>query len=392
MALIESRPRRRLAVAVAALLSVFAIGAVAIRRHAPAPAPAPATNPRVVGAFHLTDEQLRSIATEAVALLPFHSEQVTDGRIAFNGDTLAQVISPFSGRVTHLIAAPGALVKRGEPLFELDASEYAQGMTDWLSATAQQSLSATNEERRHAAYDARGGSLQDWQQAQNDLAIASANLAAVRNRLRILGLNDKAIDAIGTGGAKSAVIPVVAPIAGLVVDRQIGPGQVLQPGTSGAAYTIADLSTVWLLANVRETDAAQVRVGQTIVAHVLALPGREFKARLDFVGATIDPVSRRVPVRAAIKNVDGALKPEMLATFTIATSTDTEALAVPHDAVLYEGGSVHVWVMVSDHDAALRQVHVGRERDGKLEVLDGLIAGQRVITRGALFIDRAAQG
>jgi cobalt-zinc-cadmium efflux system membrane fusion protein len=383
---------RRLALLAVVLVVLATLGGVIYRRYIAAPEPGrTAAQKPPGGTFHLTDEQLRSVGTEPVVTMAFHSEEVTDGKIAFNGDTLTPVYSPYSGRVTRVIAALGATVKRGEPLFELEASEYAQGETDLLAALAQLKLGNINEERKHAAFDAHGGSLQDWQQSQNDLALAKANLAAVRNRLRILGLADDTIDAIGQRGTPNALIPVTAPIAGLVVDRQLGPGQVLPAGGATAVYTIADLSTVWLVANVREADASQVRIGQNVTVHVLALPAREYRARLNFVGAAVDPSTRRVPVHAVIDSANGALKPEMYANFAIATSADSEAPAVPQQAVIHEGETARVWVMLTDHDVGLRPIQIGRERDGRVEVLQGLTAGQRVVTRGALFIDRAAR-
>ena len=369
-----------------------ALGAVAYRRYIAAREPNRTAQQKApAGTFHLTDEQLRSVGTEPVVTMTFHSEELTDGKIAFNGDTLTPVYSPYSGRVTRVIAALGAVVKRGQPLFELEATEYAQGETDLLAALAQLKLGNINEERKHAAYDAHGGSLQDWQQSQNDLAVAKANLAAVRNRLRILGLADETIDAIGERGTPDALIPVTAPIAGLVVDRQLGPGQVLTAGGATALYTIADLSAVWLVANVREAEAPQVRLGQDVTVHVLALPDRDYKARLNFVGAAGDPTSRRVPVHAVIDSANGALKPEMYANFAIVTSPDSEAPAVSQQAVIHEGETARVWVMLTDHDVGLRQIRIGRQRDGRVEVLEGLATGQLVITRGALFIDRAAR-
>jgi cobalt-zinc-cadmium efflux system membrane fusion protein len=176
------------------------------------------------------------------------------------------------------------------------------------------------------------------------------------------------------------------------VDRQIGPGQFIQSGSSTAAYTVADLSTVWLVANVREAAASRVHVGQSIAVHVLALPEHEFDARLSFVADTVDPASRRVTVHAVLDNAEHLLKPEMFATFAIATSTDSIAPGVPQQAVIFEGALSRVWVMQGTHDAAVRQVTLGRTRNGNYEVMQGLRAGDRVVTRGALFIDRAASG
>ena len=115
-------------------------------------------------------------------------------------------------------------------------------------------------------------------------------------------------------------------------------------------------------------------------------------ARLSYVGAAVDPATRRVPVHAVLDNSEHLLKPEMYATFTIASSADSMAPAVPQESVIFEGAQARVWVMQSEHDAAVRQVTLGRAHDGKYEVIQGLKAGDRVITHGALFIDRAASG
>lgn len=332
------------------------------------------------------------MTVEAIVAQPFHTEEITDGKIAYNADTVTPVYSPYSGRVTRVMAALGASVKQGQPLFELEATEYAQAQSDLLSAVAQLKLATATEQRRHAQYDAHSGSLQDWQQSQSDLAAAQATLAAVRNRLRILGKSDAEIDAVAATGHPEAQVAAVAPISGVVVDRQIGPGQFVQSGASTPVYTIADLSSVWLVANVREAQATRVHTGESIAVRVLALPEREFSARLDYVGAAVDPASRRLAVHAVLDNSEHLLKPEMFASFTIATSTDTIAAAVPKQAVIFEGAQARVWVMQSEHEAAVRQVTLGRAHGTNYEVLQGLSAGERVITRGALFIDRAASG
>jgi cobalt-zinc-cadmium efflux system membrane fusion protein len=353
------------------------------------PAPPP---PTAAGAFRLSDEQLKSMTIEPIADQPFHSEEVTDGKIAYNADTVTPVFSPYSGRVTRLLAPLGAVVRQGQGLFELQASEFAQAQSDLLSAAAQVKLTSSSEQRRHAQYDAHAGSLQDWQQSQNDLAAAQASLASVRNRLRILGRSDSQIDATLSNGSPDAQVAAVAPISGVVVDRQIGPGQFLTAGSSTPVYTIADLSTVWLVANVREAQASHVHVGQSVAVHVLAVPDREFDARLSYVAASVDPASRRLTVHAVLDNSEHLLKPEMFASFTIATSTDSIAPAVPQQAVIFEGSQARVWVMQGAHDAAVRRVTLGRAQRGNYEVLQGLKSGDRVVTRGALFIDRAASG
>jgi len=319
----------------------------------------------------------------------FVSEELTEGKIGVNGDRATPVISPYSGRVTRVIAGLGDTVRAGAPLATVEASEFVQAQNDLKVAAAQVKLARINETRKHALYDAKGGSLQDWQQAQADLASAETALNAVRNRLQIFGKTEVDIANLESLQAMNPAATIVAPIAGVVVDRQVGPGQYLQAGGT-PVFTIADPSSVWLLANVREADSGSVNLGQPVEVRVLAYPKRIFKARVTYVAAVVDPVTHRLPVRAEIDNHDLALKPEMFATFRIVTSGATESPAVPAAAVVYEGAAAHVWVVAADGLVSYRAIRTGRSDDGLVEVLDGLQAGERIVTKGGLFIDQAA--
>jgi cobalt-zinc-cadmium efflux system membrane fusion protein len=355
-------------------------------------APLAATNARTADhSLHLTSAQLAGLTVATVTTLGFRSEQVTDGRIALNSDTATQVFSPYSGRVTRVIAGIGEHVKKGAALLAIDAAEFAQTQSDLLNALTQLKLARIAEQRRHSAFDSKGGSLQDWQQSQADLAAAQNALDSVRNRLRIFGQTEEQIAALERVEAASPITYVTAPINGVVTDRQVGPGQYLQAGAAVPVYTLGNLTTVWLVADVREVDAPLVEVGQEVEVRVLAFPGKVFKAKLTSVGSTVDPVTRRVPVRATIENQDGKLKPQMFASFSIITSGATDALAVPEEAVVREGDTARVWIVQDDNALALRSIHTGRISNGMVEVLDGLEQGEKVVTRGSLFIDRAAQ-
>ncbi|HYL23936.1 MAG TPA: efflux RND transporter periplasmic adaptor subunit, partial [Burkholderiales bacterium] len=162
-------------------------------------------------------------------------------------------------------------------------------------------------------------------------------------------------------------------------------------GASNPVYSIGNLSTVWLIANVRETDARTVSVGQLVEVRVLAYPGRVFKARLTWIAPSIDVATRRLPVRAEVENPDGALKPMMFASFSIITGGEVAAPAVPQSAVIYEGDKARVWVALEDGSVAARSITVGRTNEGMVEVTQGLAAGEKIVASGTLFIDRAAQ-
>lgn len=376
---------------IATLVVVFAIVLVYFGGKAFGKQDAPvAETPTPPGTFRATTQQMKTLTVARVVTHGFVSEERTEGKIAVNGDRSTPLFSPYSGRVTRVIAGLGDVVKQGAPLAAVEATEFVQAQNDLYTAAAQVKLARINEIRKHALYDAKGGSLQDWQQGQTDLAAAETVLDSVRNRLRILGRTEAQVAGLETSRQISPVAMLTAPIAGVVVDRQVGPGQYLQSGSSNPVFTIADPSSVWLLANVRESDAALVRLGQMVEVRVPAYPARVFTARVTYVAAIIDSNTHRLPVRAEIANLDGALKPEMFASFRILTSEATESPSVPEMAVVYEGDSAHVWVLAAEGVLNYRSIRTGRTDDGLVEVLDGLKPGDQVVTKGALFIDQVA--
>ncbi|HEY4043179.1 MAG TPA: efflux RND transporter periplasmic adaptor subunit [Rhodopila sp.] len=364
-------------------------------------------------AFKPTERQWATLKIQTVEDHVFQNAAETEGKIAIDDDLVTQVFSPYTGRVTRLMARAGDVVKQGDPLFAVQATELAQAQNDLITAVgalktarAQLNLAETNEKRQHALYQAQGAALKDWQQSQVDLATAQGGLssaqialAAVRSRLRILGKSDEDIDAIENSPDPlklDADTLVRAPIGGTVVQRQIGLGQNIVSASSGAStpvFMIGDLSRVWLVANAREEDAPHLHVGDPAEVHVLAYPDRVFRAKLAYVGGSIDATTHRLPVRAEVDNPDGLLKPEMFASFRIITGADQRSPAVPAVSVVYEVDSAHVWV--ADEKAKtleIRVIRVGHTRDGLVQVLDGLKPGDKVVTAGAVFIDRAVTG
>jgi len=342
--------------------------------------------------------------------MAFRPEEVTEGNIAVDDDLTTPVFSHYSGRVIKVIAMLGDVVKPGDPLFVIHASEFVQAQNDLITALAnlqtarsQLTMAQTTEKRTHELYLAQGGSLKDWQQAQTDLITAQNTvradeiaLHAVRSRLRILGKTDEEIASLEAQPTQklNPVATVTAPIGGTITQRQIGVGQYINSEASGATnpvYTISDLATVYLIANVREVDAPLMRNGLPLEVHVLAFPDRLFKGKISWVAPSIDPSTHRLPVRAEVENADGALKPGMFANFSIITGQASTAPAVPLSAIVYEGEQARVWVAGDGDSLALREIRVGRTSDGMVEVLAGLSPGEKVVTSGTVFIDRAAK-
>jgi cobalt-zinc-cadmium efflux system membrane fusion protein len=360
------------------------------------------------GTFRPTEAQWAGFKIEPVRLLSFRPEQITEGNIAIDDDLTTPVFSPFSGRVIKLIAKLGDHVEPGAPLFEIQASEFVQAQNDLITALAnlqtarsQLGQAQTNEKRAHELYLAQGGSLKDWQQAQTDFVTAQNTvrsdeiaLHAVRNRLRILGKDDKEIASLEAQPTQKldSVTVVRAPIGGIITQRQVGLGQYINSTASGGSnpvYTIGNRSTVWLIANVREMDAPLMQLGLPVEVHVLAFPKRTFKAKISWVAPSIDPNTHRLSVRADVENAGGELKPGMFANFSIIIGEAATAAAVPQSAIVYEGDTARVWV-TGDGTVVARSVRPGRITDGMVEILAGLSEGEKVVTSGALFIDRAA--
>jgi cobalt-zinc-cadmium efflux system membrane fusion protein len=347
-----------------------------------------------------------SLTVEPVTERVFRAEHATEGKIAVNEDSSTPIFSPFAGRVTKLLVKPSDKVERGQPLFIVEATDTVQGLNDFVaalsalnSARSRLNLAQIVEKRANDLYAGKAVPLKDWQQsqsdlttAQNDMRSAETALEAAHNRLRILGRSEEQISSFQETRQISADTPIYSPIDGTVVQRKVGPGQFISSGASDPVFVIGDLSTVWLLAFVRETEASGVAVGQEITFSLLAMPGSQFKARIDYVAAAIDPATRRLLVRATIDNKDGLFKPEMFANVTIYSGGDHPSVGVPKQALIYEGERVRLWVAHDDKSIELRNVQTGLTNGDLVEVKTNLKAGEKIVTRGSLFIDRAASG
>jgi len=353
-----------------------------------------------------SDTVWATLSVEPVSERIFRAEHITESKIAVNEDSSTPIFSPYAGRVTKLLVKPSDVVERGQPLFVIEAADTVQALNDFVTAlgalnTARSKLNLAQivEKRQDDLYAGKAVPLKDWQQAQadlttaqNDLRSAETAVAAAHNRLRILGRSEEQISAFQQTRQISADTPISSPISGTVVQRKVGPGQFISSGASDPVFVIGDLSTVWLTAFVRESEAADVKIGQEIDFTVLALPGRTFKSNIDYVSAAIDPSTRRLLVRASIDNKEGLFKPEMFANVTIYAGADHSSVGVPKQALIYEGDRVRLWVAREDKSIELREIETGLTNGNLVEVRTNLKAGEKVITKGSLFIDRAASG
>ena len=353
-----------------------------------------------------TAAEWASLTLQPVSERAFRAELVTEGKIGIDEDRSTPVFSPYTGRVTRLLVRPGDTVEKGQPLFVIEAADTVQAQNDYIAAMtglnkAQSALdlAVIQEKRAKDLSEGKAIPLKDYQQAsatlvqaQNDLRSAQTQLEASQNKLRILGFADDDVATLRQKGRLNPETTVFAPLGGTIVQRKAGPGQYVSTGASDPVYVIGDLSTVWLIGFVRESDAANVAVGQDVSFSVMALPGRTLTARINYVAASIDPTTRRLLVRATIDNKDNRLKPEMFANVTLYSPGDHPAVGVPKQALIYEGDQVRVWVAREDKTIELRQVKPGLTNGDLVEVIGNLKPGEQIVTKGSLFIDRAASG
>ena len=273
-------------------------------------------------------------------------------------------------------------------------NDFIAAVTAMNKARSQLELAKIAEKRFKDLYEGKAAPLKEWQQAQaqlvgaqNDLRSAEITIEAVRARLRIVGFTDDEIAALREKGTVRRATPILAPIDGTITARKVGPGQYVRNDTGEALYVIADLSTMWLKAQVPEIDIPLVRVGQELEVKVSALPALLFKARIVVISAGADAATRRVVVRSEVPNPEGALKSEMFASFKIATGADEPTPAVPVEAVIREGDLATVWVEDEPMLFKRRKVKLGMEQEGRVQIREGLKEGERVVTRGAIFVD-----
>ncbi|QDM26703.1 efflux RND transporter periplasmic adaptor subunit [Tardiphaga sp. vice304] len=399
--------KKRLAVGGAAALVVL-IGIVALTRSGEAPrsnSEVSSQSRKNPTRYVTTPAEWASLTVEPVSARAFRAEHVTEGKIAVDEDKSTPVFSPYAGRVTKLLARPGDSVRAGQPLFTIEAADNVGAQNDFITAItslnkakSQLDLATIQDKRAKDLSEGRAIPLKDYQktqatllQAQNDQRSAETALEAARNRLRFLGFTNEAIAAFQDQGKINPETTIYAPIAGVVVARKIGPGQFVSAGATDPAYVIGDLSTVWLTAFVRETEASEVELGQELTFNVLALPGRVLTGKINYVATALDPATRRLMVRATLDNAAGLLKPEMFATVTIYAPGDQPTVGVPRQALIYEGDQVRVWVAHDDDKTIeLRVIKTGLVNGNLVEVSGNLRPGERIVTRGSLFIDRAA--
>lgn len=306
------------------------------------------------------------------------------GTVAFNAFKTTPVFSAVGGPVQEILAEPGQTVHRGQTLLTVNSPDYSAARSTYLKATSAFLLADKNFQRSKDLYDHKAIAERDLQQAESDRAQAQADLQSSEDALRALGIADP--ESLAKSTAKTAgQIPVIAPAGGLVVERLVGPGQLLQAGTT-QCFTISDMSSVWVLVNVYQNDLASVRVGDAVDITTDAYP-QVFHGKISYIADALDPNTRTLQARIVTDNPGNKLKKDMYVTANVQAGALSNALTVPDEAILRDSeNEPFAYVQTGSNQFARRAVKVGDSQNGRVLVLDGLKEGERVVGDGSLFL------
>ena len=382
------------ALALIAVLPLVYLGSGSKPAHASASGATPRAASAAADTVTLSDSQLNSITVAAVAVREFPIEKNAIGSIDFNEDMSVQVFTPYQGRIIQAFPNLGDDVRKGQVLFTIESPDFISAESSLISAAAAFDQTTSALTRAKTLYAVKAVDQNDYETAVANQASADGALRAARHAVAIFGKSEAEIDRIVASRQVESALIVKSPIAGRITARNAAPGLFEQPGNAPAPYSVADVSTVWMLASVPESEIPDFKVGQKVSVSVGAFPGRDFSGTITAIGATVDANSRRVVLRSVIKDPKHELLPNMFATFVIRTGPPALAPAVPLDGVVREGdGTMSVWVVGGDpHRFTRRPVKIGEQRDGYDEILDGLKSGERVAVDGAIFLSNILYG
>ncbi len=345
--------------------------------------------------------QSQAIETETVAPQSIAGAILATGKILVPEDRMANIGPVHEGRLVRLYAGQGSNVKKGQKLADLESADIDQAEADYLKAladyenarrtsVAEVKLAQATYDRTRMLYEKTITAGKNLQAAEHDLEVAKASaessvagtraaLTAARRHLLILGLKESDIDALASKPGLAAVFSLTSPIAGIVVERNATIGATV--GTDANLFKIIDISSVWIDANVFEKDLERVRRGQEVKVSVPAFPGSSFSGRVILIASVVDPETRSVKVRTEVPNRDGKLKPDMFANVEIITDVHRTAISIPQSALLNEGGHTVVFVAAGS-GYEKRAVTAGIQSSDRVEILDGLQAGDKVVVKG----------
>lgn len=365
----------------AALLAIFVMQGCRKQQGQPSTTPTEPVNPDEIV---LTDNLVKSVKLGTPEMADVTGTLQVAAHVETDARRIARVGSPVAGRILKLLVFEGQYVRTGTVLAMLHSTDLSDTQFALVKASTQESLAAAAEKRAEQLVNADVIGRAELERRRAELLQASTEAASYRTQLLGLGMTDAQIHKLETTRKLSADYPIVAPRSGTVLKREITIGQVVQP--ADLAFTIADLSTVWIVANVPEDEAGTLRKGMNVTVTIPALPQHAVSGQLSYVSPIVDPATRTVAVRLDAPNSEGLLKPDQLASMTFVGHTK-RALTIPNTAVVREENKDYVFVETSPKKYLLREVSLGEEENDRRIVLSGVQADEHIVTDGAFHLN-----
>ena len=333
----------------------------------------------------LVNQDLQKMISNGKAqVAPFVEELRASGRIDFNELNLSRIGANVTGRVSEILAIPGQVVKQGDVLAKITSTELTQSQLAYLKAKSASQLADQAANRAKILYKEDVIALAELQKREAEASSAKAEYRAANDQLRVQGMDQTSIDRLAKSGVIESINNVLATIPGEIVERKINKGQVVQP--ADALFTVADLSTLWAISEVPESNSYLIRKGQRASLIIPALRNQEIEGTVAHVDSIVNPQTRTVVVRMEVTNKEGQIKPGMLATMLI-ESQPIEKLVVPLGAVVREDNHDHVFVRLDDDVYRMVPVKLGPEGRGYRPVISGLKDGQEIAIEGAYHLN-----
>jgi len=317
----------------------------------------------------------------------------TTGKVQFNEESLVRIHAPATGRVLEIFARPGDVVEPGARLFVMDSADLGAAKADYAKAVADAEKSAAAARLSRELYDVHAVAQKELREAENDARKAVAERERAASRLQTLGVASQHLADIAARSDTTTTIVVRAPRGGVVVERNVAAGQVVAYGQSDTPvnlFVIADLGTMWVVADVYEPDVSRLRRDEPMVATLRCCPGERYEGRVSYISDAVDKETRTVKVRSTVLNRGRTLKAEMFVNVAIATGT-TRALTIPQSAVHRDGREVYVLVSGANDQLERRPVVLGDDLGDAVEVTGGLGPGDRVVGTGSILLKSTTQ-
>ncbi|MBL8230167.1 MAG: efflux RND transporter periplasmic adaptor subunit [Bryobacterales bacterium] len=332
------------------------------------------TPPQMRGALKLGEATWAEVGTNVTVAAHVEVDETRVTRVG----------APVMGRISSLAVREGQEVQRGQLLALLTSTGLSDAQLSFLKALSQKQVAQRAVDRAQLLLRGDVIGVAELQRRESEFAQATAELDAAHDQLILLGMPDEAISELQRTRSMNSVSRIVASMDGTVLDRRITLGQVVQPADT--AFEIADLSHLWMLADVPETNAGHLAEGQAVEAQIAALPGATIHGKLSFVSATVNPETRTVRVRMDLPNPKRRFKPAMLATMVLKEHTERRQM-VPLSAIVREGNTEYLFVQRANETFVLREVQFGVEIGGRREVLNGLKPGESIVLDGAFHLN-----